>query len=222
MIINSLTLENFKSHKNTKLNFNENISLILGSNGAGKSSILEAISLFYKLVKNSNIPNECLNSYRPKGIDFTGDIVITGKLVFEEEDIFKLKNFWKTELNKRKEIEIPKDFSYTFKFEYKLHQYVRTNRECGFIASQKGAKKSLYESDKESWQKLIDYIKQNLIPEILFSTTKHNIVCPVFCEAPLLSGIQVCPVLHRMETPTSILKPDCFPTLYRAGKQSFL
>jgi len=52
MIINSLTLENFKSHKNTKLTFNENISLILGSNGAGKSSILEAIS--YSLFKDFN------------------------------------------------------------------------------------------------------------------------------------------------------------------------
>ena len=50
MIINSLTLENFKSHSKTKLEFNENISLILGSNGAGKSSILEAIS--YSLFKD--------------------------------------------------------------------------------------------------------------------------------------------------------------------------
>ena len=49
MIINSLTLDNFKSHKNTKINFEDNISLILGNNGAGKSSILEAIS--YSLFK---------------------------------------------------------------------------------------------------------------------------------------------------------------------------
>jgi len=70
MIINSLTLENFKSHKNTKLNFNENISLILGSNGAGKSSILEAIS--YSLFK-----------------DFTGTIDSLIRKPAEEEDFVK-------------------------------------------------------------------------------------------------------------------------------------
>ncbi|RAP51326.1 MAG: hypothetical protein BZ138_05415 [Methanosphaera sp. rholeuAM270] len=52
MIINTLTLKNFKSHKNTRINFDGNISLILGKNGAGKSSILEAIS--YCLFKEFN------------------------------------------------------------------------------------------------------------------------------------------------------------------------
>lgn len=165
----SFHIEKFKGIQTVDIDLSNNrILTLVGLNESGKTTILEAISLFYKLVKNSNISNEYLNSYRPKGIDFTGDIVITGKLIFEEEDILKIKNFWKTELNKKKDLEIPKDFSYTFKFKYKLHQYVKTNRECGFIASQKGSKKSLFESDNESWQKLIDYIKQNLIPEILF------------------------------------------------------
>ncbi|MBR0472002.1 MAG: AAA family ATPase [Methanosphaera sp.] len=70
MIINSLTLENFKSHKNTKIDFNENISLILGSNGAGKSSILEAIS--YSLFK-----------------DFEGTIDTLIRKPVEENDIIK-------------------------------------------------------------------------------------------------------------------------------------
>lgn len=57
MIINSLTLENFKSHRNTKIEFNENISLILGSNGAGKSSILEAISYSFFKEFNGTVDN---------------------------------------------------------------------------------------------------------------------------------------------------------------------
>ncbi len=44
MIINSIQLENFRSHKNTTINFEKGITSIIGSNGAGKSSILEAIS----------------------------------------------------------------------------------------------------------------------------------------------------------------------------------
>ncbi|RAP43675.1 AAA family ATPase [uncultured Methanosphaera sp.] len=52
MIINNIRLENFRSHKNTEIDFNQGISLILGENGAGKSSILEAIS--YTLFKDTN------------------------------------------------------------------------------------------------------------------------------------------------------------------------
>ncbi len=44
MIIKNLRLENFKSHSQTIIDFNTGISIIMGENGAGKSSILEAIS----------------------------------------------------------------------------------------------------------------------------------------------------------------------------------
>ncbi|MFY9638559.1 MAG: AAA family ATPase [Methanobacterium sp.] len=44
MIIESLVMKNFKSHRNSKIEFNTGISIIMGGNGAGKSSILEAIS----------------------------------------------------------------------------------------------------------------------------------------------------------------------------------
>lgn len=44
MIFTRLELKNFKSHADTILDFNPGISLIVGENGAGKSSIFEAIS----------------------------------------------------------------------------------------------------------------------------------------------------------------------------------
>lgn len=44
MIIEKIHMENFKSHKNTQIEFGTGISLIIGGNGAGKSSILEAVS----------------------------------------------------------------------------------------------------------------------------------------------------------------------------------
>ncbi|MDO5852303.1 MAG: SMC family ATPase, partial [Methanobacteriaceae archaeon] len=52
MIINQIKLKNFKSHKNTTINLEQGITVIIGSNGAGKSSILEAIS--YALFKKFN------------------------------------------------------------------------------------------------------------------------------------------------------------------------
>ncbi len=44
MIFKKLQLKNFKSHENTTINFKPGISLIVGENGAGKSTIFEAIS----------------------------------------------------------------------------------------------------------------------------------------------------------------------------------
>ena len=44
MIIESLVMKNFKSHMNSRIEFNTGISIIMGGNGAGKSSILEAVS----------------------------------------------------------------------------------------------------------------------------------------------------------------------------------
>jgi exonuclease SbcC len=44
MIFTRLKLNNFKSHEHTVISFNKGISVIVGENGAGKSTILEAIS----------------------------------------------------------------------------------------------------------------------------------------------------------------------------------
>ena len=44
MIFTKLKLNNFKSHEHTVIKFEKGISVIVGENGAGKSTILEAIS----------------------------------------------------------------------------------------------------------------------------------------------------------------------------------
>ncbi|RZN66985.1 MAG: hypothetical protein EF807_07995, partial [Candidatus Methanolliviera hydrocarbonicum] len=49
MIIDCVRLKNFKSHINSDIKLGTGVSLILGENGVGKSSILEAISFaFFK------------------------------------------------------------------------------------------------------------------------------------------------------------------------------
>ena len=43
MILKSIRLKNFRIHKNTELEFSENLNYIVGGNGEGKTSILESI-----------------------------------------------------------------------------------------------------------------------------------------------------------------------------------
>ena len=130
---------------------------------------MKAIHTFYQMVKDGTVISDRINDFRPKGIDFTGDIELEGTLSFEKEDMEKINNYFnrlKTN-NKKKQLDIPVDFSYTFKFKYKLHQYQKTNTLVGFHIKIKDNKKSLFESDKSTWQSLVNYIK-TLIPEILY------------------------------------------------------
>jgi len=55
MILKELKLTNFISHKNTKITFGPGITVIIGHNGAGKSSILDAI--YFALFKESSRGN---------------------------------------------------------------------------------------------------------------------------------------------------------------------
>ena len=44
MLIKKVSLENYRSHSNKVIEFSKGVNLILGKNGKGKTSILEAIS----------------------------------------------------------------------------------------------------------------------------------------------------------------------------------
>ena len=55
-MLNEIELGNFLSHSNTKLGFNKGVTVFVGQNGAGKSSIIDAITfaLFGQHTRNSN------------------------------------------------------------------------------------------------------------------------------------------------------------------------
>ena len=56
MILKELKLRNFKSHKDTTIPFHKGTTIIMGENGAGKSTILEAVhyALYKKAPTNQN------------------------------------------------------------------------------------------------------------------------------------------------------------------------
>lgn len=170
MLYESFRIKNFKGVHDTEIDFNNNrIITLVGLNESGKTSVMEAMNLFYTMIKGDEPETSSLNSFRPKGTDFTGFIIIKSALTLEKSDIKKIENFWKKNLNKRGSVSIPEKFEYTFKFQFKLHEFVRTHRQCSFdIKSVKAKTKTLYETDEESWQKVVKFIKEELVPEILY------------------------------------------------------
>ncbi len=47
MILKKLTLENFRSYKNIEIDFNDDLNVLIGKNDIGKSTILEALDIFF-------------------------------------------------------------------------------------------------------------------------------------------------------------------------------
>jgi DNA replication and repair protein RecF len=57
MVLNQIELQNFRLHKNTSLEFSDKLNLIIGGNGQGKTTILEAI-YYLCTTKNLNLASE--------------------------------------------------------------------------------------------------------------------------------------------------------------------
>ncbi|WP_204937093.1 AAA family ATPase [Methanococcus maripaludis] len=60
MIIKNIKMENFRSHRNTSINFNKGITSIIGQNGSGKSSIFQAMNFALFAPRGSNFRIENL------------------------------------------------------------------------------------------------------------------------------------------------------------------
>ena len=45
MYLKSLELHNFRAFEDLKIDFHENLTVIIGANGAGKSTIMEGIAI---------------------------------------------------------------------------------------------------------------------------------------------------------------------------------
>jgi len=93
MILKQIDLQNFRLHKNTSLKFSDNLNLIVGGNGQGKTSILEAI---YYLCTTKNLNSSSEN----EAVSF-GEIKfqINGK--FEDLSNHETTIFYESEKNKK-------------------------------------------------------------------------------------------------------------------------
>jgi DNA replication and repair protein RecF len=93
MVLNNIELLNFRLHKNTSLKFSDNLNFIIGGNGQGKTSILEAI---YYLCTTKNLNNysdgEAV-TFDTKGFEING--------VFKELTSNKTRLIYDSDSNKK-------------------------------------------------------------------------------------------------------------------------
>ncbi|WP_370899254.1 DNA replication/repair protein RecF [Chryseobacterium gossypii] len=85
MIINKLSLYNFKNHSEKKFEFSPQINCFVGNNGAGKTNILDA--LHYLSVGKSFLGNTDINNIKKDEDFFTIEAEILNE---ESEDIIKV------------------------------------------------------------------------------------------------------------------------------------
>ena len=169
MKYSKFVIKNFKGISEVEVDLKDNrVITLVGLNESGKTTIMESIYLFYKMLKGDDPDDNEIKAFRPKGSGFSGDIEITGNLYFEESDIEKINNYWRDSLKKRTKLVMPKTFSYTYRFKFEVGNYKRVQRTSGFQIRTERSKKYLNHSNKSDWQSLLQYVKKDIIPEILY------------------------------------------------------
>lgn len=151
-----LILENFKCYKYLDLQFNDGVTIISGSNGSGKSSILEACSIALFGGSGAN------NNYQISDIITKGQIKTTIILFFEHlNNEYKIEQEFKK--NKNNQASNSKSILYNYNGESIVEQSKKTYE---YILN-------LINMDEKSYESCI-YIKQGDIDSLINSKPKER------------------------------------------------
>jgi exonuclease SbcC len=152
VIINSVRLRNFKSHSDTKIDFGPGINVILGENGAGKTSVLEAISFALFKEYGGNLENLVRRGHNELSVElvFTSHgrkyrVVRTRKKSSTDSHLFLLKGEEATSLQAG-DIEVDKEISRILgidKYLFTNAVYVRQGEIARLLIARPAEKKQL-------------------------------------------------------------------------------
>ena len=94
MIIESIKIKNFLSHEDTEIDFEQGINIITGKNGAGKTSVLDAIKFALFAESRNNEKNNELIKKGKTYFEITLDFNINGEHyeVYRHFGVKKAKN----------------------------------------------------------------------------------------------------------------------------------
>jgi predicted ATP-dependent endonuclease of OLD family len=109
MILKKLILENFRSYQNFLINFDSNLNVIVGKNDIGKSTIFEALEIFFNNEKvKMEIEDLCVNTnkkeikiaviFEPEaGKEYTIDTIPTSlqkEFLLNRDRLFEVHKVW--------------------------------------------------------------------------------------------------------------------------------
>jgi DNA replication and repair protein RecF len=93
MILSSINLKNFRSHKDTYLNFSDKLNFIIGGNGQGKTTVLEGIYYLCTAKSNNSKTDIEAVSFNEEGFELKG--------IFNDLSESKVRIFYSVEDNKK-------------------------------------------------------------------------------------------------------------------------
>lgn len=162
------TVKNFRGIDHVEVDLQNNrVVTLVGLNESGKTTILEAFNSFYSMCREKIPDKKIITSFRPKSISFNGKIVIGAEILLDDNDKSIIADYAKQE-GAKKSILIPDTYTYTFSFDFKQSQYEKHTKACMFPIKSIGAKKTLHETNKALWVKIIEKINKEMIPEVLY------------------------------------------------------
>jgi DNA replication and repair protein RecF len=88
MILSSINLKNFRSHKEIQLKFSGSLNYIVGGNGQGKTSILEAIYYLCTTRSNSSKSDSEVVSFNENEFEITGSFLTKAGAGSSEAKVF--------------------------------------------------------------------------------------------------------------------------------------
>lgn len=163
------TIENYKGIKKLDLDLSispdHKIYTLIGLNESGKTTILEAINDF-----ELEVPNAEKHKLIPKSAagGFTGDVVIKATLSFSDEDKARIIKFVSGK-GKFKEVVVSDLLTLERKYKFENSKPIESKKTyVHFVSIKKTAKSKLTNIDKPISEEVWTYVKDNLLPEIIF------------------------------------------------------